>query len=127
MPAHGVPCLLAGRGPYSELGFCLVADTPILYESALCGVSRHPKLGEEEQFRAQLYFALNQLFGGLSSFHMVGLNFCNGPIAYWNDLRRSIELYSVEQDPLYRNICDSLAACAPRVLNYELIRFLVAE
>jgi len=127
LPAHGVPCLLAGCAPYSELGFCIVADTLPVYISFLRDLGAIPALSDEQIYRAQMYFALNQLFGGLNSVHILGRDARNGPVAYWNDLLRSVELYSVEQDPYYRNICDSLTAGSPRGLNFDLIRFLVAE
>jgi hypothetical protein len=126
MPAQGIPCLLAGHSSYSELGFCSVADSRELYKSKLQNADKLLVMEEETKFRAQLYFALNQLFGGLNSVHILGRDIRNGAVAYWNDLRRSVELYSIEQDPLYRDIYDSLATHSPRVLNFELIRFLVS-
>lgn len=124
LPAHGIPCLLAGRAPYSDIGFCEVAGSPEQYEAMLVGTAGEERVSDDNRFRAQLYFCLNQLFGGLNSPHILGRDLRMPEEMYWTYLTRRVELFSVEQDPLYRNLFDSWERRAGRVLNFDLIDFL---
>ncbi|MBP1178527.1 hypothetical protein [Methylobacterium sp. PvR107] len=126
-PANGVPCITAGYSQYSDLGFNKVIDSKEAYLAAFRDDATFQPLEQDIVNRARLYFMMNQNLGLTGVFYYGdGVDTLSGN--YWRRAADDLSTYSVDQDPMYRNIKHGLTSPhTTKIFDFEVVKSLGAR
>jgi hypothetical protein len=121
---YGKPVLVAGRSPYSDLGFCHRADTREQYETLLTRSFTSLRLTPEMAERARFYLLYDRVMTRIESTILPPWSYQpTGENVSWAELRERIARGMVELDPLAPALVRLVREGAPRTVDPRFSEF----
>lgn len=113
----GIPTILPGRGFYSDFGFCQIASDADSYFSSLVGAASSLPDFRNESLTAKAYqFCEDVLLNVPTTF--VGAFGGYGQVGFWESQLQRLSSYSVNNDPFYVSLIDSINQKHPRLMYF---------